>query len=123
MCRHRRRLLTGLGLLAVLIAVVYFFWPSPAPSPWDRMSSVQVGDTRSQLYATLGGPPGDYRRDVHAGVSLESHEQQIGAEMWSSDGGMVYIWLDGDDRVIRIHSLPSVIGPSLIKSVLGKFGL
>jgi hypothetical protein len=122
MRRHRRRFLVILGLLAVLAALGYFLWPSSPGSPWENAAAVQVGDTRTQLYATLGGPPGDYRRSSSAGVRLEDHEQQIGAEMWSSDGGMVYVWLDKDDRVTRIHRLPSV-QTSFLRQVRNKLGL
>lgn len=126
MRRHRYRLLAGLGLFAVLVALGYFFWPSPPASPWDRASAVQVGDTRSQLYATLGGPPGDYRRNERAGLpSWESNEElaRTRPEMWMSDGGMLYIWLDSDDRVTRVHGQPSVLVPGLLKKIQWKLGL
>src|SRR5262245_4100858 len=121
--RRRRLLLAGLGLLAVLVAIVYVFWPAPPTSPWDRVSAVQVGDSRSQLYATLGGPPGDYRRDERVGIPWEIDVDPAGAEMWSSDGGMLYIWLDGNDRVTRIHREPSVASPGWVKQIRSKLGL
>lgn len=122
MRRHRRRLLIGLALLVAVVIVCYLFWPSSSGSPWEQVDAVRVGDTRTQLYATLGGPPGDYRRSSSAGVPLAEHEQQVGAEMWSSDGGMVYVWLDKDDRVTRIHRLPSV-KTSFLRQVRNKLGL
>jgi hypothetical protein len=103
----RRTLLVALaGLAAVVAAGVVAVWPRPTRFTRAHCDRIQVGMSRAEVEAILGGRPGDYRTGPTTGASLTEAIHRLGPitylgprenwapitfDRWQGDSGNVYV--------------------------------
>jgi hypothetical protein len=59
---RRRTLLAALAGLAVVVAAgAWLLWPRQDRITPENLDRIELGMTRAEVEAILGGPPGDYR--------------------------------------------------------------
>jgi hypothetical protein len=97
----RRRVIAGLIGLAVAGVVVFLAWPHPSGPCLATFQQVQPGMTRAEVYATVGGPPGDYT-DHGYSYAIPSP----GTEFWVANDGLVTVTYGGDGRVTKATAEP-----------------
>ena len=88
----RRRVIVGLAGLA-LAGVVIVAWPRPSGPCLATFQQVQPGMTRAEVYATVGGPPGDY-----TDMGFTYAVPPDGTEFWVANDGLLTVTFGGDDR-------------------------
>jgi outer membrane protein assembly factor BamE (lipoprotein component of BamABCDE complex) len=72
-----------------------------------HLERVEIGMTRAEVEALLGGPPGDYRTNPER-FSISHHslaqfrlEEAYAKDDWIVDEAMIQVWFDANDRVVR----------------------
>jgi hypothetical protein len=123
--RYRRLVVAGGLAVAALGALVYLLWPGPRVTLTD-MTPLCAGDTRAEVYAKIGGPPGDYRRNGFVGSipGRPADRDVTTAETWTCDDGVLHVWFDADGRLIDLIGLPSHdLRPTLLQRIKWKLGL
>lgn len=78
--------------------------PRPCRKTFER---VQVGMTREEVKATIGGPPGDY---ISADWMLVPYRTDIwfnSPTVWVSNGDKLQVWYADDGRVTEARVGPS----------------
>src|SRR5688572_16183865 len=102
----RKRLLTTLAVLTVLLAGGYLFlwWTAPPRHNIKKMSwqAIQIGMTRDEVKVTLGVPPGHYGRGDGTwfrGGGQFPWTQPSNSDAWSLDDFVIWVVYDADEKV------------------------
>jgi hypothetical protein len=125
--RRLRWVLTGLAVMIAVGAVA--LWPREDRITREKFHRIEIGMSRAEVEAILGGPPGDYRTvwtDWATNVneepftcgSVDGHVSNTGAGGYDPDGllgeavssGVPLIgnWF-GNDGCIQIHFSPKFV--------------
>jgi hypothetical protein len=118
----RRRVVAGLVVVVVVAVVVVILWPrGPRLSTFKR---VQPGMTRGEVYASVGGPPGNYTGGT---LHVSPRTDDTMWEYWASRDAMLFVRFGEDDRVVSAGAAPMVNhytpGPTWIDRLLDSLGL
>ncbi len=98
MIRRRSRWLLMLGAVALAAAAMIALQSVQRPQPsWETFSRVEEGMTREQVYATVGGPPGDYST-----TWVTDREGLAPAEVWVRGDYFLEVTFDREGRADRV---------------------
>jgi hypothetical protein len=109
--RRARWVLLAIVVVAVAIAVVFFSLPPPPGSGITPagVRSIGPGMTRAEVEARLGGPPGEYSRDVVVEALPEElvvkHARTGSGYHWVGRRAAVFVTFDAEGRVIASYPL------------------
>jgi hypothetical protein len=97
-----RALAAGTVVLASVGAFV--LWPRPSRITEANCERIREGMSRAEVYAILGGPPGDYRSVLTCGPELDEpfvtasilvgdppRSEALKFERWQGDVGNIYV--------------------------------
>ena len=120
---NRRRLVVTAITLAIVAVSAIVLWPrSPRPC-LATFRQVQPGMTREQVYATVGGPPGDY---TDGPMVMTITDGGAKWEHWASKDAMLFVRFGTDDRVLEAAAAPMVnhyAKPSFFEILRRRLGL
>jgi hypothetical protein len=112
---RRRRVIAGLAVLAVAVALIAL-WPRSPRKSLTTFQQVKPGMTREEVYTTVGGPPDrvelppserPWWAQGPEGLSLESGH-------WDAeDGSSLMVMWANDGRVKFAHVFPDPRPPFL----------
>ena len=123
---HKRRLLLGAGVLALLgLAALLLMWPTPRPGAGitpENYERIRAGMTEREIAGVLGVRAGDYSggrayfpadprwpRLPH-GFEIKGQET---LRMWAGDEVAVYVWFDWRGTAVDKMLRPVPPGDSL----------
>ena len=83
-------------LAVVLIAIGLRFRPLEPSVQRSRLEAVRVGMTQSQVWETVGVPPGVYPADL---AYFDRVGIRCGHDRWTGAAGSLHVFYDADGRV------------------------
>src|SRR4051794_33057004 len=108
---RRRRVIVGLTVLALIVAVAAFALSRP-PLIGDRVRQIQPGMTLAEVSAELGAPPGDHTRHVsYVSHGLQRSDSPV--KEWDWDEGCVFVQFGPDGRVQDVTYYPNAHPPTV----------
>ena len=127
---RRRRVIVGLGVVAVLTAAAVLLWPRGPQPCRATFGQVHEGMTFEEVCARVGGPPGDYTGgrslDLHppadpAGVSDPVPDRYL----WAAEDGLLVVDFGSDGRADGVMVCDPELSPapSLLGRLRARLGL
>lgn len=97
--RRRRIARSAFVMFAIVLILAVLgltFWPSKTTVPRARLEAVTVGMTQTQVWETVGVPPGTYPEDL---AYFDRVGIRCGDDRWTSAEGTLHVFYDSDGRV------------------------
>jgi hypothetical protein len=117
----RRRLIIGFALAAFVVIAAAAIWHRTHSPCLATFKKVQPGMTRAEVYATVGGPPGNY-----TGGKLVDIRPNPGLEFWAARDSLMFVSFDANDRATTVAAAPTMGhfsgGPSLFQRISTAIG-
>jgi len=114
-----RRMAVGLGaFLVALVTGTYLLMPPSKQINTRSSRRIEIGMTRSEVEAILGGPAGDHRSPPLRPPDEAILAQLPPGERWQGDRHSVYVTFDAQDRVVAVTGFyPGPMPPSWYRSL------